>query len=136
MDGARVAGSGEGVLVLVGVRKGDVIASAGALARRTAGLRVFRDGEGKMSRSLADVGGAVLAVSQMTLYGDCSKGRRPSFDAVAPGEEARPLYDTFVSALREAGVRVETGVFGAHMDVALVNDGPVTFLLEEGAPSP
>ncbi len=83
-----------------------------------------------MSLALADVGGAVLAVSQMTLYGDCSKGRRPSFDRVAPGDEARPLYEAYVQDLRAAGAGVETGVFGAMQDVVLVNDGPVTFMLE------
>ena len=130
VDGARVAAIGPGLLVLLGVRKGDTAAMAGALAARTAVLRIFRDDAGKMGRALADVGGAVLVVSQMTLYGDTSRGRRPSFDEVAPGPESRPLYEAYVAALRQAGLPVETGVFGAMMDVALVNDGPVTFLLE------
>lgn len=130
VDGRRVAAIGTGFLVLLGVRKGDAPEAAGELARRTAGLRIFRDGQDRMARSLAEADGAVLVVSQMTLYGDCSKGRRPSFDAVATGEEARPLYERFVEGLRGEGCRVETGVFGAMMDVALVNDGPVTFLLE------
>ncbi len=134
VDGARVGAIGAGFLVLLGIRKGDTPAMAEALAGRTAVLRVFRDEAGKMGRALADVGGAVLVVSQMTLYGDVAKGCRPSFEAVAPGPESRPLYEAYVAALRAAGLPVETGVFGAMMEVALVNDGPVTFLLEEGAP--
>lgn len=125
-----MAGIGPGLLVLLGVRKGDTPELAGPLAARTAGLRIFRDEAGKMGKALADVGGAVLVVSQMTLYGDVSKGRRPSFDAVAPGPESRPVYEAYVAALRAAGLPVETGVFGAMMHVALVNDGPVTFMLE------
>ena len=116
--------------MLLGARKGDTPEAAEALAAKVAALRIFNDEAGKMGKSLADVGGQVLVVSQMTLYGDCSKGRRPSFDAVAGGEEARPLYERFVAALRAAVPKVETGEFGAMMDVSLVNDGPVTFLLE------
>lgn len=130
MDGAVTGKIGRGFMVLVGARKGDTREAAHALATKVAGFRVFNDEAGKMSRSLADVGGAVLAVSQMTLYGDASKGRRPSFDQVAPGPEAEPLYEAFLAALRATGVEVSTGVFGADMAVALVNDGPVTFLLE------
>jgi len=130
VDGESVAGIGRGFLVLLGIRKGDTREAAGALARRVAELRVFPDEAGKMGRSLADVGGAVLVVSQMTLYGDVSKGRRPSFDAVARGPEAEPLYEGFVANLEAAGIPVETGRFGAMMDVRLVNDGPVTFMLE------
>ena len=130
VDGGRVAEIGTGFLVLLGVRKGDTAVAAEALAARTVGLRVFRDEAGKMGKALADVGGAVLVVSQMTLYGDVSKGRRPSFDEVAPGPESRPLYEAYVAALRSANVPISTGVFGAMMDVALVNDGPVTFMLE------
>jgi len=130
VNGKETGRIGTGMLVLMGVRKGDTPGMAKALAARVAGLRIFRDEADKMNRSLADVGGAVLAVSQMTLYGDTSKGRRPSFDEVARGEEAQPLYDLFVETLRGLGVRVETGIFGAMMDVHLVNDGPVTFLLE------
>jgi len=126
-----VAAIGTGFLVLLGIRKGDTAQAAETLAGRTAVLRIFSDAAGKMSLALADVGGSILVVSQMTLYGDLTKGRRPAFDSVAPGAEARPLYEAFVAALRAAGVRVETGVFGAMMDVALVNDGPVTFMLEE-----
>lgn len=130
VEGRTVAAIGRGFLVLLGIRKGDSPEAASALAGKVAGLRVFSDEAGKMSRSLSDVGGAVLVVSQMTLYGDCSKGRRPSFDDVARGEEAQPLYEAFVRELRSAGLRADTGVFGAMMDVSLVNDGPVTFLLE------
>jgi D-tyrosyl-tRNA(Tyr) deacylase len=131
VDGVKVAAIGPGFLVLLGIRKGDTPEVAAALAGRTAALRIFSDPAGKMSLALADVGGAVLVVSQMTLYGDCTKGRRPSFDAVAPGVEAKPLYEAFVAGLAAAGIAVETGVFGAMMDVALVNDGPVTFMLEQ-----
>jgi len=130
VDGAEVARIRSGFLVLLGVRKGDTLAMAEALAGRTAVLRIFRDEAGKMGKALADVGGAVLVVSQMTLYGDTTKGRRPSFDDVAPGPESRPLYEAYVAALKAAGLPVLTGVFGAMMDVQLVNDGPVTFLLE------
>jgi len=130
VDGAEVARIRSGFLVLLGVRKGDTLAMAEALAGRTAVLRIFRDEAGKMWKALADVGGAVLVVSQMTLYGDTTKGRRPSFDDVAPGPESRPLYEAYVAALKAAGLPVLTGVFGAMMDVQLVNDGPVTFLLE------
>ena len=93
-------------------------------------MRIFDDNNGKMNRSLIDTGGALLVVSQFTLYGDCRKGRRPSFDAAAPAEIARALYESFVTAAREMGIHVETGVFQAHMDVSLVNDGPVTLLVE------
>jgi D-tyrosyl-tRNA(Tyr) deacylase len=100
------------------------------MAEKLAGLRVFGDAEGKMNLGIAEAGGAMLVVSQFTLYGDASKGRRPSFVGAAPPEQAEPLYDRFVALLRERGVRVETGRFGAMMDVELVNDGPVTLLLE------
>jgi len=130
VDGKEVGRIGAGMMVLLGVRKGDGPGAAKALAGKVAGLRIFRDDAGKMNRSLSEAGGALLVVSQMTLYGDCSKGRRPSFDSVAPGPEAKPLYELFVETLKELGAPVETGVFGAMMDVSLVNDGPVTFLVE------
>lgn len=130
VGGERVASVGTGFLVLLGIRKGDSVEAAENLAAKVAGLRVFNDAAGKMGLSLADVNGAVLVVSQMTLYGDCSKGRRPSFDGVARGAEAQPLYEAFVARLKGHGLAVDTGVFGAMMDVSLVNDGPVTFLLE------
>ena len=121
---------GPGLLVLLGVAKPDTAADAEFLAEKILNLRVFPDQAGKMNRSLLDTGGALLVVSQFTLYGDCTRGRRPSFDDAAPAELARPLYEHFVQAARRSGVRVETGVFQAHMDVALVNDGPVTLLVE------
>jgi len=119
-----------GLLVLLGVAPADTPADAAWLADKTVGLRIFADDEGKMNRSVADVGGGVLVVSQFTLYGDASKGRRPSFVAAAPPEVAVPLYEAFVEAVRALGVPVATGRFGAMMDVELVNDGPVTLILD------
>ncbi len=119
-----------GLLVLLGVAKTDDAAAARQLAEKIYGLRLFNDAEQKMNRSLSEVNGSVLAVSQFTLYADCRKGRRPSFDRAAPAEQARALYDDFVAALRGLGVHVETGVFQAMMEVELVNDGPVTVLLD------
>jgi len=121
---------GTGVVVLLGVAKTDDEAAAEQLAEKIWGLRLFNDDQRRMNRSLEDVGGAVLAVSQFTLHGDCRKGRRPSFDRAAPAEQAKMLYAAFVAALRRRGARVETGVFQATMDVELVNDGPVTLLLD------
>jgi D-tyrosyl-tRNA(Tyr) deacylase len=130
VDG-KVAGEiGPGLLVLLGVAKPDTEADAEFLAHKIVQLRIFADDAGKMNRSLVDTGGAILVVSQFTLYGDCRKGRRPSFDAAAPGEQARALYEHFVAAARRMGVRVETGVFQATMAVSLTNDGPVTLLVE------
>ena len=132
-----VAGSvlgeiGPGLLALLGVAKPDTTADAEFLAEKILNLRVFPDEAGKMNRSLLDVTGALLVISQFTLYGDGRKGRRPSFDDAAPAEQARPLYEHFVEVARRSGVRVETGVFQAHMEVSLVNDGPVTLLVESG----
>ncbi len=127
----RVTGEiGAGLLVLLGVAKTDDAAAARQLAEKIHGLRLFNDDEQKMNRSLSEVNGAVLAVSQFTLYGDCRKGRRPSFDRAAVAEQARALYEEFVAALGALGARVETGVFQAMMDVELVNDGPVTVLVD------
>ncbi len=127
----RVTGEiGKGFLALLGVEEGDGEADMRYLADKVAGLRVFEDANGKMNLSVQDVGGAVLAVSQFTLLGDARHGRRPSFIAAARPETAIPLYEGFCACLRAAGLRVETGVFQAHMDVALVNDGPVTILLD------
>jgi len=127
----RVTGQiDRGFLLLVGWTHGDTPAQNAWMAEKVTGLRLFGDSEGKMNLALADVGGAVLVVSQFTLYGDAEKGRRPSFIAAARPEEAIPLYEDFVAQLRKTGLVVETGEFGAMMDVALVNDGPVTLVLE------
>ncbi len=123
---------GRGFLVLLGVAEGDTADDARYLAQKIAGLRVFEDQEGKMNLALADVGGEMLVVSQFTLLGDCRKGRRPSFIAAARPELADELYQQFVEAVKEPGLRVETGRFQQHMDVELVNDGPVTLLLDSG----
>ncbi|HET9942582.1 MAG TPA: D-aminoacyl-tRNA deacylase [Terriglobia bacterium] len=119
-----------GILILLGVEKGDTAQDGAALARKIVELRIFEDEAGKMNLSVLDKQGEVLAVSQFTLLGDCRKGRRPSFDDAAPPDQARELYDAFVESLRSTGVRVQTGVFLANMDVELVNQGPVTFILE------
>ncbi|HEU4564732.1 MAG TPA: D-aminoacyl-tRNA deacylase [Gemmatimonadaceae bacterium] len=127
----RVAGRiGRGFLLLVGLTHGDGEAQLAWMAEKVSGLRLFADDEGKLNLGLADVGGAVLVVSQFTLYGDAQKGRRPSFVDAARPEVAVPLYERFVALLRERGVPVETGEFGAMMEVELVNDGPVTLWLE------
>lgn len=130
VDGQIVGQIGRGLLVLVGVGQGDVESDARYLADKIVELRIFEDDDGKMNRSLIDTGGAMLVVSQFTLYGDCRKGRRPSFVAAAPPEQGERLYETFVAAVATRGIRVATGRFRAHMDVALVNDGPVTLLLD------
>lgn len=135
VDGSVVSEIGAGLLILLGVAKPDTAANAEFLVDKILNLRIFPDQAGKMNLSLLDTGGALLVVSQFTLYGDCRKGRRPSFDAAAPAEQARALYELFVALARRSGLRVETGVFQAHMDVALVNDGPVTLMLETETPS-
>jgi D-aminoacyl-tRNA deacylase len=134
---AQVAVNGEiagkiglGLLVLLGVGRDDTEADATYLAEKVAGLRVFEDAQGKMNRSVQEAGGSVLAVSQFTLYGDVRRGKRPSFDAAAPPERARELYEFFVEQLRSAGLRCETGHFQEMMQVELVNEGPVTILLD------
>jgi D-tyrosyl-tRNA(Tyr) deacylase len=129
VEGAVVGEIGTGLLILLGVAKPDTAADATFLADKVLNLRIFPDADGKMNRSLLDTGGSLLVVSQFTLYGDCRKGRRPGFDAAAPAEQARALYESFVEIARRSGLRVETGVFQAHMEVALVNDGPVTLML-------
>lgn len=127
----KVVGAiGPGLLVLLGVARSDSGADADYLAAKIAGLRIFPDQEGKMNRSVADAGGALLVVSQFTLYGDCRKGRRPSFDLAAPPEQARALYEYFVEACRRTAVPVVTGTFQASMSVYLVNDGPVTLICD------
>jgi D-aminoacyl-tRNA deacylase len=125
-----VGNIGPGLLVLLGVSKSDGTSDADYLAGKILGLRIFEDENGKMNLSLAETHGAVLAVSQFTLYGDVRKGKRPSFDEAAPPELARKLYEHFVSKIREAGITCETGRFQAIMQVELVNDGPVTILLD------
>ena len=121
---------GAGLLVLLGVTHDDTPAQAQWLAEKVAGLRIFNDADGKMNRDLAEMGGAMLIVSQFTLYGDCRKGRRPSFVDAAPPEIAVPLYEEFVNAVKALGVPVATGRFGAMMQVELVNDGPVTLICD------
>ena len=134
IDGHVAGAIDRGFLLLAGWTHGDTPAQNAWMAEKVTGLRLFGDAEGKMNLALADVGGAVLVVSQFTLYGDAEKGRRPSFIAAARPEEAIPLYEGFVAQLRKTGLQVATGEFGAMMEVALVNDGPVTLLLERGAP--
>jgi D-aminoacyl-tRNA deacylase len=130
VDGTVAGEIGTGLCVLLGVARGDGPAEAEKLAGRVARLRIFPDAEGRFDRSVLDVGGTALVVSQFTLIADTAKGNRPSFTAAAPPEEAEPIYERFCEALRELGVAVETGVFGAKMQVELVNDGPVTVVLE------
>ena len=121
---------GAGLLVLIGVGRDDSPAVASSMAERIVNLRIFNDEQGKMNRSVVDISGAILAVSQFTLYGDARGQRRPSFIQAAPAEQGKALYEEFVRALRSLGVRVETGAFQAHMSVELINDGPVTILLD------
>ena len=130
VDGAVVGKIGAGLCVLVGVTHDDTPAAAERMAAKLAGLRLFGDEAGVMNRSVEDVGGSVLVVSQFTLYGETGRGRRPSWSAAAPRPVAEPLVDSVVAALRRSGLAVETGVFGAAMQVELVNDGPVTVLVE------
>jgi D-aminoacyl-tRNA deacylase len=131
VGGERISGIGPGLLLLVGVAKGDEEATADWLVEKVAGLRVFADSDGKMNLDVREAGGEILAVSQFTLLADTRKGKRPSFVGAAPPDEAEPLFDYFCEQLREAGIRsVETGSFGAMMDVELLNDGPVTIVLE------
>ena len=136
VEGRKVGAIGPGLLVLLGVGRGDGDSEAVALADRIAGLRIFEDAAGKMNLSLLDTHRAALVVSQFTLYADTRKGRRPSFIDAAPPEEARRLYARACEALRALGVHVEEGVFAAEMRVALINDGPVTILLEQAPTAP
>ena len=130
VEGRTVGEIGSGLLALVGVAHEDTAATAQRLAAKTAALRVFADDERLMNRSVSDVGGAILAVSQFTLYADARRGNRPSFTAAAAPEQGEAVCEAYVAALRAAGLPVQTGVFGAHMLVELANDGPVTVLLE------
>ena len=131
VDGEVVGRVGLGLLVLVGLERGDGEDQVARAAARIAGLRVFEDDSGRLNRGLEEVAGGVLAVSQFTIAGSIRKGRRPSFDKAMPGDQAEPLFNRFVHQLRERGVEVETGVFGALMDVELVNSGPVTLLWDD-----
>jgi D-tyrosyl-tRNA(Tyr) deacylase len=130
VDGRVTGEIGAGLLVLIAVGREDSAATAASMAEKVVHLRIFNDEQGKINRSLLDAGGAILAVSQFTLYGDARGQRRPSFVQAAPPEQGKALYEEFVRALKALGVRVETGVFQAHMSVELTNDGPVTILLD------
>ncbi|HXG37051.1 MAG TPA: D-aminoacyl-tRNA deacylase [Dehalococcoidia bacterium] len=130
IDGERIAAIGRGLLILAGAAQGDTADDARKLARKAAELRIFADENGKFNRSLLEVKGEALVVSQFTLLGDTRKGRRPNFMEAAPPEVAEPLVEELAQALREAGVATQTGRFGAMMEVALVNDGPVTLILD------
>ena len=130
VDSNTVGEIGKGLVVLLGIRSGDTREAADYLAERVANLRIFPDADDKMNLSVKDIQGAVLAVSQFTLYGDVRRGRRPSFIEAAPPAEAEPLYEHFLATLRGHGLRVASGVFRAMMEVELVNDGPVTILLD------
>jgi D-aminoacyl-tRNA deacylase len=131
VEGQTVSSIGTGFLVLVGLERGDGTEQVERAAAKVASLRAFEDGNGRLNRSLEEVGGAVLAVSQFTLAGSIRRGRRPSFDRALAGEEAQPLFDLFVARLRESGLTVGTGEFGAMMEVELVNHGPVTLLWDD-----
>ena len=130
IDGETVGDIGRGLLVLLGVAKSDTAEQARWLADKIVSLRIFNDADGKMNLALAEVNGGVLVVSQFTLYGDCSKGRRPSFIDAAPQEAAIPLYEAFINAIKANGIPTATGRFGAMMQVELINDGPVTLILD------
>ncbi len=130
VDGEVVGQIGDGLLIFIGVEKGDSEKSADWLAEKIYSLRIFVDDSGKMNLSLKETGGAILAVSQFTLAGNCAKGRRPSFDTAASPEEGKRLYNYLVEALRGKGIPLQTGIFQADMQVSLVNQGPVTFILE------
>ncbi|MFN3153661.1 D-aminoacyl-tRNA deacylase [Bremerella sp.] len=130
VDGQIVGQIEQGLVVLLGVAEGDTEADLKYLVEKTIHLRIFEDDDGKMNRSVLDVGGSILAISQFTLLGDCRKGRRPSFITAAKPEEANALYEEYVRRIREQGVTVETGIFQADMKVHLINDGPVTLMLD------
>jgi D-tyrosyl-tRNA(Tyr) deacylase len=130
IDGKTLGSIGQGLLVLLGIGKGDQPKDASYLARKTVALRVFEDAQGKMNLSVQDIRGGLIVVSQFTLYGDCRKGNRPSFDDAAPPEEAEQLYRRYVEEISNSGLQIATGRFQALMDVSLVNQGPVTVLLD------
>ena len=130
IDSSEIAAIGKGFLLLIGIEKNDNQANAEYLAKKTANLRIFEDNNGKMNLSLSDVGGEILAVSQFTLAGDTSRGNRPGFENAAKPEDAKPLYEYFIECLKRYSIKVKCGVFQADMKVGLINDGPVTFILE------
>ena len=130
VKGSTTGSIRSGLLVLIGISREDTRADADYMLDKLLGLRIFPDDSGKMNRNIGESGGALLLVSQFTLYGDCRKGRRPSFDRAAPPEQAQPLYEYFVESARRGTVPVETGIFQASMEVHLINDGPVTILLD------
>ena len=130
INGKPTSKSGSGLCVFLGVAKGDTQADADYLAEKIAALRIFDDDSGKMNRSLAETSGEALVVSEFTLYGDCAKGRRPSFSQAAPPEQAESLYHYFIQKLKDLGLKVATGKFQAKMEVSITNDGPVTFVLD------
>jgi D-tyrosyl-tRNA(Tyr) deacylase len=130
VGGETVGRIGRGLLLLIGIGRDDGEEELRWMANKVLNLRIFEDEEGRMDRSLLDIGGEILAVPQFTLYGDVRRGRRPSFDAAAPPQEAEPWFQQFIEELKRSGLRVEQGVFGAHMEVELINDGPVTLILE------
>lgn len=121
---------GPGLLIFLGVKEDDTLQQLTWLVNKLVNLRIFEDEQGKMNRSLKETGGSVLIISQFTLYGDCSEGRRPSFTQAAAPEIAKTVYDQFIILIRQEGIHVQTGVFGAEMKVSLINDGPVTFMIE------
>lgn len=130
VDGKIVGSIEKGLNVLLGISKEDTMEDIPYLKDKIINLRIFEDEEGKMNKSLLDVGGEILLISQFTLYGDCRKGRRPNFMEALGGDEANKIYDEFVKSLKGTGIKVETGIFGAHMDVSIENDGPVTLIVE------
>jgi D-tyrosyl-tRNA(Tyr) deacylase len=133
IGGIRSGAIAQGYCILAGFTHADTLPVVEWMAEKVAGLRLFPDDAGKMNRSLGEVGGAILVISQFTLYGNAEKGRRPSFIGAAPPAVAVPLYDAFIAALRNRGIPVATGEFGAHMEVEILNDGPVTLVLERGS---
>ncbi len=135
-DGIKTGEIDRGLAILVGLRAGDVMDSASKLAKKLLELRIFEDEAGKMNRSVADIDGELLIVSQFTLYGDTRKGRRPSFTGTMPPGEAEPMYQRFVKLLEGSGLKVATGIFGARMEMEIINDGPVTFILEDEPSQP